>query len=130
MNPFDLTGPSFLVFYWTLSVLCLLLIYWLRLRSDVTGAPKQMSRDACVLAYLRGGYPEVVRVALLTLVDEGVVVVRDRDLSPAPEATRSAVRPRRTALEKELLAFLAAGPRPSIRSSTATSATPRPSGTG
>jgi uncharacterized protein (TIGR04222 family) len=107
VNPFDLSGPGFLVFYWTLSIISLLFIYWLRLSSDVTGRPAQMTSDPCLLAYLRDGYPEVVRVALLTLVDEGAIAVKDRELSLAPEGTRPRFQRKRTAVEQQLLDYLA-----------------------
>jgi uncharacterized protein (TIGR04222 family) len=107
VNPFNLAGTGFLVFYWALSVLCLLFVYWQRLRSDVGGLPAQMPTDPYLLAYLRAGYPEVVRVALLTLVEEGIVTVDGRTLSLAPEAARARFQPKRKLVERELLEFLA-----------------------
>ena len=67
MNPFDLPGPQFLVFYWVLIIVGLLAVWGWRLRTDVGGAPERMFRDPYQLAFLRGGHPEVIRVALLTL---------------------------------------------------------------
>lgn len=106
MNPFDLSGPSFLVFYWTLSVVSLLVVHWFRVLSDVTGAPSRMTADPCMLAYLRDGYPEVVRVALLGLMQDGVVVANGRVLSLAPEEARPRFQSERTAVERELISYL------------------------
>jgi uncharacterized protein (TIGR04222 family) len=108
VNPFDLTGPSFLIFYWTLSVSAALLVYWLRLRTDADGGAAKMVSDPYALAYLRDGYPEVMRVALVTLVEEGVVTVEYRDFSLVPKGppARRGSKRKRPAVEQEVIAFL------------------------
>src|SRR5205823_1368260 len=62
VNPFDLPGPQFLVFYWVLLIAGLGTLWWWRWRTDVGGAPERMCGDPYQLAFLRDGHPEVVRV--------------------------------------------------------------------
>jgi uncharacterized protein (TIGR04222 family) len=116
VNPFDLAGLPFLALYWTMVTVCLLALYWLREQSNVEGAPTQMVSDPYTLAYLREGYREVVRVALLTLIDEGRVLVKGRDLSLAPDGVKAppTLQSRRSPIEQELLAFLASRPGASV----------------
>jgi uncharacterized protein (TIGR04222 family) len=108
MNPFDLPGPAFLVFYWVLSIASLLVVYWFHVSSDVTDAAQHLQADPYIIAYLRAGHPEVVRVALLVLIDEGVVAVDERNLTLAAEPGRKApkIASRRIPVENELIKFL------------------------
>jgi uncharacterized protein (TIGR04222 family) len=112
VNPFDLTGPPFLVFYWTLSVIAALFVYWRRLQTDVAGAPATMVADPYALTYLRAGYPEVMRVALLALAQEGILAVNGINFTlasknaPAPRGLKI----RRPAVEQALIAHLTSQP--------------------
>jgi uncharacterized protein (TIGR04222 family) len=111
VNPFDLYGPSFLLFYWVVVGAGLAVIAWLRARADVTGDPTRVSADPYLLAYLRGGHPEVVCVALLLLIEDGIVQVKGRDLTLAPDPGRPDRRSGRPAIERELIACLGTGPK-------------------
>lgn len=61
-NPFDLPGPDFLVFYAFLGVLTIGLLWFARRASEGADAPRIDYSDPYLLAYLRGGQSEVIRV--------------------------------------------------------------------
>jgi uncharacterized protein (TIGR04222 family) len=109
VNPFDLPGPEFLVFYWVLLIAGLGTLWWRRWRTDVGGTPERMCGDPYQLAFLRDGHPEVVRVALLALVEERTLAVKMREFSlrPTGQAKRRPPEGPRPAIEQELLSFLA-----------------------
>jgi len=80
MNPFDLPGPSFLVFYFMLCAVVtvgLRLVFVLIERGQPPSLPLQ---DPYRIAWLRGGAPEAARVAVLSLVDRGLLEVRYKKL--------------------------------------------------
>ena len=63
MNPFDLSGPEFLVFY---ICVALMVIIALKLAIDEAegGAPRALPlSDPYQIAWLRGGTPEAARIA-------------------------------------------------------------------
>ena len=65
MNPFDLSGPSFLVFY---ICVALIVIIALKLVIDEAegGAPRALPlSDPYQIAWFRGGTPEAARIAVL-----------------------------------------------------------------
>ena len=64
MNPFDLPGPEFLLFYTIFSAVVLGgLVFWRR-RAELSAAPARIDlSDPYLIAYLRGGKKEVLRVA-------------------------------------------------------------------
>lgn len=71
MNPFDLPGPAFLLFYLVLGLLvCAALWFAARRAPDAT-----LSRleDPYLVALLRGGREEALRVAVMALVDRGLI---------------------------------------------------------
>jgi len=73
VNPFDLRGPEFLIFYIILcvAVLAALLLYR---RFAESGPPPRIDlADPYLIAYLRGGESEAARVALVSLVDRGLL---------------------------------------------------------
>src|SRR5438477_9357768 len=75
MNPFDLNGPSFLVFY---ICVALIVIIALKLVIDEAerGAPRALPlNDPYHIAWLRGGTPEAARIAVLSLIDRGLLAV-------------------------------------------------------
>jgi hypothetical protein len=68
MNPFDLSGPSFLAFY---VVLAVIVIIALKLAIDEAegGAPPALPlSDPYHIAWLRGRTPEAARIAVLSLI--------------------------------------------------------------
>jgi uncharacterized protein (TIGR04222 family) len=74
-NPFDLRGPEFLVFYLTLGVLVTVVVAVLRRRSESTVVATGPLVDYLKIAYLRGGSDEALRVAILALIDRGLVTM-------------------------------------------------------
>jgi uncharacterized protein (TIGR04222 family) len=80
MNPFDLSGPAFLVFYICVG---LMVISALKLVIDEAegGAPRALPlSDPYQIAWLRGGTLEAARIAVLSLIDRGVLTVRGDNL--------------------------------------------------
>lgn len=64
MNPFDLPGPEFLLFYTIFGAVAIAgLVFWRR-RAELLPAPPRVDlADPYLIAYLRGGEQEVRRVA-------------------------------------------------------------------
>lgn len=77
MNPFDLRGPQFLLFYAGLLVITLVVAGRLRRRNELRQAPYSEApwNDPYRIAFLRGGRNELVRVAVVSLVDRGLLEV-------------------------------------------------------
>jgi uncharacterized protein (TIGR04222 family) len=80
MNPFDLSGPSFLVFY-----ICVALIVVIALKLVIDGAeggapPALPLSDPYQIAWLRGGTPEAACIAVLSLTDRGLLAVSGDNL--------------------------------------------------
>ncbi|MBZ5523423.1 MAG: TIGR04222 domain-containing membrane protein [Acidobacteriia bacterium] len=85
MNPFDLRGPEFLLFYSILVIVTLLTLHWLRMRHESGPQPLLSLQDPYLLACLSGGRESVVRVALVALMDRGLLqVAEDRKVSKGP----------------------------------------------
>ena len=78
MNPFDLNGPNFLVFYAVCGAVVCLVLYLLRLQEPQTpdGA---VPTDPQLIAYLRGGATEALRITAVTLLERGALVLGPND---------------------------------------------------
>lgn len=100
MNPFDLTGPQFLVFYAIFAGLVIAgMVFW-RKRAESSETPKIDLSDPYLIAYLRAGEREVLRVATIALVDRGLLIQAGRQIKRAEHASPNSVqRP----IEKALL---------------------------
>lgn len=95
MNPFHLSGPVFLLFYAVLSVLTLLGLRFVRSkweRTDPSGPPPVLT-DPYQIAMLRGGKHELIRVAVVSLVDRGLLLAEGDTLSLTSLARTAQVRP-------------------------------------
>ena len=80
LNPFDLRGPEFLLFYLLLSI-CVMVALVLTRRFAEAGEPTKINlSDPYQIAFLRGGAPEVARLAAVSLVDRGFLKVQDQEL--------------------------------------------------
>ncbi|HEY8026864.1 MAG TPA: TIGR04222 domain-containing membrane protein [Burkholderiaceae bacterium] len=104
MNPFELTGFGFLAFYTLLGATLLGLMVWLQ-RSISTAGYKprpKMADDPYKIAYLRAGANEAVKVATISLIDRGLLVL-DNDFLAAKDKTSTTMVQRR--IERELLMF-------------------------
>ena len=78
MNPFDLNGPNFLVFYTVCGAVVCFVLYLLRLQEPQTpdGA---VPDDPQTIAYLRGGATEALRITAVTLLEQGALVLGPND---------------------------------------------------
>lgn len=91
MNPFDWRGPQFLAFYLVFAVL-VLVGAWLFRRMKESGPAPKMNLDPYAIAYLRGGENEAVRVALVSLIDRGLLTTTKSKVVRASHADPAAVR--------------------------------------
>ena len=100
MNPFDLPGPQFLVFYVIFAGLVIAgMVFW-RKRAESSQTPKIDLSDPYLIAYLRAGEREVLRVATIALVEKGLLIQEGRQIKRAEHASPNSVqRP----IEKVLL---------------------------
>src|SRR6266545_2898404 len=100
MNPVDLRGPEFLLFYLILMVMTAAALVILRRAAESGAAPKTDLADPYLIAYLRGGANEALRVALISLIDRGLLTVDGKLVGRAKHATSDAVR---RPIEKRLI---------------------------
>jgi len=98
MFPFNLPGPQFLVFYALFAVAVIAGLFFVRRRGEEGTLPPGGANDPLLLACLRGGPSEVIRIATLGLIDRGLLTVSGRTItrSANPEAVDRRV-------EKEIL---------------------------
>jgi uncharacterized protein (TIGR04222 family) len=92
MNPFDLRGPEFLLFYIILSAIAIGLLALARHMSESTMSPRMDLGDPYLIAYLRGGKDEVLRVAIISLVDRRLLSANGSKIKRAKKATPDSVR--------------------------------------
>lgn len=92
MNPFDLRGPEFLAFYFCFSLVVIFAIVILRRVAESGEAPKMDMGDPYLIAYLRGGANEVLRVAVVSLVDRGMLIASGQSLRRADHVAGDAVK--------------------------------------
>ena len=78
-NPFDLRGPEFLFFYVLLGALVIGAVAVLRRRSESAVVATGPLVDYLKIAYLRGGSDEALRVAILALIDRGLMTMVGQD---------------------------------------------------
>jgi uncharacterized protein (TIGR04222 family) len=76
MNPFDLRGPEFLLFYLGLSAATLVALVVVRqIRESSRAVPQPKLSDPYAIAYLRGGGEAAVESAVVSLVDRRILDV-------------------------------------------------------
>jgi uncharacterized protein (TIGR04222 family) len=92
MNPFNLRGPEFLLLYFCFSLVVIFAIAILRRRAETGPAPKIDLGDPYLIAYLRGGEQEALRVAVISLVDRGMLAMDDQIIRRADYVTDDTVR--------------------------------------
>jgi uncharacterized protein (TIGR04222 family) len=92
INPFDLSGPDFLFFYGLLGVVVLMGFFVFGRLSESGTVPRVDYSDPYLLAYLRGGEREAVRIATISLADRGLVSIKDERISAANPAASTLVR--------------------------------------
>jgi uncharacterized protein (TIGR04222 family) len=81
VNPFDLRGPEFLLFYFVFFVVVLFILFFLRQRDERQEAGKPTLDDPYLVACLRGGESEALRVATLSLIDRGLLILKSSGTS-------------------------------------------------
>jgi len=105
MNPFDLPGPAFLVFYAVFAIAVNVLFHRWRRSRESSGTVPDLS-DPYEISYLRGGQEEALRVATVSLMDRGLLKQGDGGKVVAV-GTGAAAKVRRP-LERAILEELAA----------------------
>jgi uncharacterized protein (TIGR04222 family) len=86
MFPFDLPGPDFLFFYGLFAIGVIAAIYFLRRHYESGPPPSIDLKDPLLFACLRGGPKEVVSVAILGLIDRGLLKAAGRTIARSSEA--------------------------------------------
>lgn len=82
LNPFALGGPAFLLFYLVLmAVTFIVLRRAMRAAETAAAPPAPKFEDPYLIAWLRGGEKEAIRVATVSLVDRGLLAVDGDKLS-------------------------------------------------
>src|SRR6266849_2801383 len=102
MSPFDLPGPQFLVFYLVYGIAVLAVLAALKSRAAPDQATKMNLSDPYLIACLRGGKNEVLRIATVSLIDRGLVTVSGSQLSAVDAKAAGRVR---LPLEQQILAY-------------------------
>jgi uncharacterized protein (TIGR04222 family) len=100
MSPFDLPGPLFLVFYLFCGAVALIIMAMLHNFAESRDTTKVNLSDAYLIAYLRGGRKEALRVATVSLIDRGLLKVSGSTISAIASHAASGVR---SPLEYQLL---------------------------
>ena len=103
MNPFDLSGPAFLLFFGLLVVVVAGILWMVRVKMELSagrGHPEHPLTDPYKIACLRGGKNELIRVATVSLIDRRLLSIT-ADTIVTSELGRKTV-PRRS-IEKHLL---------------------------
>jgi uncharacterized protein (TIGR04222 family) len=106
MFPFNLPGPTFLE-YFAVFAAVVLFAAWRITRSAEAGArPRLKFDDPYLIAYLRGGAAEALRVTTVALIDRGLLKVTGETLTVASADAVSRVARR---IEKALLTHFRSG---------------------
>jgi len=102
MSPFDLRGPEFLLFYLVLGVIVLAALRVSRRLAEPTEAIKVDLSDPYLIACLRGGTNEVLRVSTISLIHRGLLQVSGSLVSIASPQAIDGIR---NPVERELLLY-------------------------
>lgn len=101
MNPLDMHGPEFLVFYVVVGALTLLFVRSrIKQQESQWNVPKLNLTDPYEIALLRGGENEALRVAALSLIDRGLLEVSGETIKTKNNA---AIDNARRSIEKAIL---------------------------
>jgi len=107
MNVFDWRGPQFVLFYLVFGVALYFIARQLRAWTDPRGARDPTPNDdPYLVACLRGGPAEAIRVCIVSLLDRGLLQSTDNQLHSAATAARVVRRP----LERAIIARAQAAP--------------------
>jgi len=102
VNPFELTGLDFLLFYVALGAVLLGGMVWWRRSGPSAGERPgpRMADDPYRIAYLRAGAHEAVKVATVSLIDRGLLLLNKDTLVTRDKASEAMAQRR---IERELL---------------------------
>jgi uncharacterized protein (TIGR04222 family) len=101
-SPFDLPGPEFLLFYLVLGACVLVVLFLLRYAGEAADPPQMNLSDPYLIAFLRGGQNETLRVATVSLIDRGFLQVATNKVSTVQGQSADALR---IPLERRLFAY-------------------------
>jgi uncharacterized protein (TIGR04222 family) len=101
MWPFDMRGPEFLVLYMVISAIVITALTLLRHAGEPMDAPKVNLADPYVIAFLRGGKNESLRVVTMALMDRGLLTTGATKTTI--QATEAACAKTRSELEQKVL---------------------------
>jgi uncharacterized protein (TIGR04222 family) len=105
MNPFQLSGFSFLGFYVLVGVAAIWGLWlWIRQLETANASPTQNMTDPYLIAHLRGGEIEALRVATFSLLDRGLLKADGEQLQ---RKNGNAVGAVQRPIEKAILKFYA-----------------------
>src|SRR5467141_2556300 len=104
MSPFDLPGPQFLLFYLVFGAIVLASLAVLRGLAEPDQGTKVNLTDPYLIAFLRGGKNEVLRIATVSLIDRGLLNVSGSQLSAVSKDAEKGVR---VPVERALLTYFA-----------------------
>lgn len=94
MNPFDLPGPWFLVFFSVMGCVLLAGLVWVRRAWEPDPTIPVQLTDPYEIACLRGGPNEVLRLATTGLIDRGLLTVEGANLKVANPSMAQLIRNR------------------------------------
>src|SRR5262245_6766205 len=100
MSPFDLPGPLFLVFYIFCGAVVLMSVAMLHNFAESRDTTNVNLSDPYLIAYLRGGRQEALRVATVSLIDRGLLKVSGSTIAAVASNAANGVR---SPLEYQLL---------------------------
>jgi len=105
MNTFLLRGPQFLLFFAGFTAVVLLVLWHVRRWVEAGRAGGRLAMtDPYLIAYLRGGRNEAIRVAVVGLIERGLLRVRDK-IELVVTGTGRKIAPGTDLLEAEVLRF-------------------------
>ena len=105
-NPLDLRGPQFLLFYVVFAGIVLLALYVFvrgifgnRADQLPSGQARHLLRDPYLVAFLRGGTNELIRIALFALTERKLLTIEDDTVSTTGQGADAVAN----SFEKQLL---------------------------
>ncbi len=94
MFPFDLRGPDFLLFYFGLSLATIFGCWMWRRFAESGDAPKLNLADPYLIAHLRGGSNEAIRLAVVSLIERHLLKVKDKTVERSPNPVEDSSLPK------------------------------------
>ena len=88
MNPFDLPGPQFLMLYAVLGVVVVGAVYYFKQQAEAGEPGRLPVSDPYVIAFLRGGAVDAVRLGVAVLVDRKLLEVGEDEAVVLREGVR------------------------------------------